>query len=99
MAQANAASALENIFKTPELWEKITFTLLCLLIYRVGSHVTAPGVDVQAIRRLLVADRTAAVCSGCTTCSSAATSRARRFSRWASCRTSRRRIFTQIARR
>jgi preprotein translocase subunit SecY len=49
MAQPNPAAALANIYKTPELWEKIKFTFLCLLIYRVGSHITAPGVDVLAL--------------------------------------------------
>jgi len=49
MAQANTAQTLANIYKTPELWEKIVFTFICLLIYRVGSHVTVPNVDVQAM--------------------------------------------------
>src|SRR5947208_1580680 len=49
MAQSNAAQAVQNIFRTPELKEKILFTLLCLLIYRIGAHVTAPGVDPQAL--------------------------------------------------
>jgi preprotein translocase subunit SecY len=49
MAQANAAAAVSNIFKTPELKEKILFTLLCLFIYRVGAHVTAPGVNPTAL--------------------------------------------------
>jgi preprotein translocase subunit SecY len=51
MAQENnaAANAVANIYRTPELWQKITFTLLCLVIYRVGSHITAPGIDVQAL--------------------------------------------------
>jgi preprotein translocase subunit SecY len=49
MAQSNAATAVQNIFRTPELKEKILFTLLCLLIYRVGAHVTAPGVNPQAL--------------------------------------------------
>src|SRR3990170_1184141 len=49
MAQANPTAALANIYKTPELWEKIKFTLMCLAIYRLGSVVTAPGVDVVAI--------------------------------------------------
>ncbi|HET6681734.1 MAG TPA: preprotein translocase subunit SecY [Gemmatimonadaceae bacterium] len=49
MAQANPATALANIYRTPELWSKITFTLLCLFIYRLGAHVTAPGVDVVAL--------------------------------------------------
>ena len=49
MAESNPAEALQNIYKTPELWEKITFTFMCLLIYRVGAHVTVPGVDVIAL--------------------------------------------------
>jgi preprotein translocase subunit SecY len=50
MAQSNAAAtAVRNIWNTTELKEKILFTLLCLLIYRVGAHVTAPGVDPGAL--------------------------------------------------
>jgi preprotein translocase subunit SecY len=49
MAQPNPAAALANIYKTPELWSKILFTLLCLAIYRTGAHITAPGVDVVAL--------------------------------------------------
>src|SRR2546423_3840524 len=49
MAQPNAANAVKNVFNTPELKEKILFTLLCLFIYRVGAHITAPGVDVVAL--------------------------------------------------
>src|SRR5436309_12899604 len=50
MAQSNnAAAAVRNIWNTAELKEKILFTLLCLLIYRIGAHVTAPGVNPQAL--------------------------------------------------
>ena len=49
MAQANPAAALANIYRTPELWQKIVFTLVCLFVYRIGAHVTAPGVDVLAL--------------------------------------------------
>ena len=49
MAQSNAAAAVSSVFRTPELKDKIVFTLLCLLIYRIGAHVTAPGVDVLAL--------------------------------------------------
>ena len=49
MAQANPVTAVQNLFKTPELKEKILFTLLCLLIYRIGAHVTSPGVDPTAL--------------------------------------------------
>src|SRR5687768_13777667 len=50
MAQNNAAAAVSNIFRTPELKDKIVWTLLCLLVYRIGAHVTAPGVDVVALQ-------------------------------------------------
>jgi preprotein translocase subunit SecY len=49
MAQNNAAQAVQNIFRTPELKEKIFFTLLCLLVYRIGAHIIVPGVDSQAL--------------------------------------------------
>jgi preprotein translocase subunit SecY len=49
MANTNAAAAVKNIVNTPELKDKILFTLLCLLVYRVGAHITAPGVDVVAL--------------------------------------------------
>jgi preprotein translocase subunit SecY len=49
MAQNKPAEALKNVVGTPELWNKIKFTLLCLLIYRIGSWVTVPGIDVQAV--------------------------------------------------
>ena len=49
MAQQNPAAAIQNVYRTPELWQKIVFTFVCLLLYRAGAHVTAPGIDVQAI--------------------------------------------------
>ena len=50
MAQNNAAhGGQEHVSSTPELKDKILFTLLCLLIYRIGAHITAPGVDVLAL--------------------------------------------------
>lgn len=49
MAQANPTQAIANIYRTPELWEKIVFTFLCLLVYRVGSFIAVPGVNVQAM--------------------------------------------------
>src|SRR5512147_1014897 len=49
MAQSNPAAAVANLFKTPELKSKIGFTLLALVVYRIGAHITAPGIDVQAL--------------------------------------------------
>src|SRR3982751_3069504 len=36
---------LANIFRVPELRNKVLFTLLMLTIYRIGYHVPIPGVD------------------------------------------------------
>jgi preprotein translocase subunit SecY len=36
---------LLNIFRVPELRNKVLFTLFMLGIYRIGYHVTLPGVD------------------------------------------------------
>jgi preprotein translocase subunit SecY len=43
------APKIPNLFKVPELKEKILFTLLCLLVYRVGAHIATPGVNLQAL--------------------------------------------------
>jgi preprotein translocase subunit SecY len=45
------ANPIPNLFRVPELREKILFTLLILLIYRVGAHITVPGVDVGILRQ------------------------------------------------
>ena len=44
------ANPIPNLFRIPELKEKILFTLMVLLIYRVGAHITAPGLDVAVLR-------------------------------------------------
>ncbi len=51
-SQLNAAQAIPNLWKVPELKEKILFTLLCLAIYRLGAHITTPGVDLQALQQM-----------------------------------------------
>jgi preprotein translocase subunit SecY len=33
----------------PELQRKLGFTLLALVVYRIGAHIVAPGVNVQAL--------------------------------------------------
>jgi len=44
------ANPIPNLFKVPELKEKILFTLMVLLIYRIGAHITVPGVDYAALQ-------------------------------------------------
>jgi len=41
-----------NMFKVPDLRNKILFTLFVIVLYRFGDHVYVPGVDVQAVQRL-----------------------------------------------
>lgn len=45
------ANPIPNLFKIPELKQKILFTLMVLLLYRVGAHITAPGIDIAALRQ------------------------------------------------
>ncbi len=46
------ANPIPNLFRAPELKKKILFTLLIMLVYRIGSHITVPGVDVGALQAL-----------------------------------------------
>ncbi len=43
------APARPSFGMDPELQRKIGFTILALVIYRVGAHIFAPGVNVQAV--------------------------------------------------
>ena len=45
-------SSFRNMFKVPDLRNKILFTLLVLALYRFGSHVPTPGVDFSAVQEL-----------------------------------------------
>jgi preprotein translocase subunit SecY len=38
-------NAVQNMFKVPELRTRIIFTLSLLAVYRLGAHVTAPGIN------------------------------------------------------
>ena len=42
---------IANLFRVPELKEKILFTLFILLVYRVGAHITVPSLDVGILRQ------------------------------------------------
>ena len=42
---------IPNLFRVPELKEKILFTLFIMFIYRFGAHITVPGVDVGILRQ------------------------------------------------
>jgi len=45
-----ANNPIANLFRSPELKDKVLFTLFILLIYRTGAHITVPGIDVGALK-------------------------------------------------
>ena len=51
-------SSLKNIFKVPDLRNKILFTLLMVVLYRLGASIPVPGVDFQAVKQLQKAAET-----------------------------------------
>ncbi len=42
-------NSLKNIFAVSELRNRILFTLALLFVYRIGSHIVVPGVDIHAL--------------------------------------------------
>lgn len=46
---AKFVQTFQNIFKIEELRQRIIFTLGVLLVVRIGSHITLPGIDVQLL--------------------------------------------------
>jgi len=45
-------SSVRNTLRIPDLRGKILFTLLMLALYRVGSFLPAPGIDLDAVQEL-----------------------------------------------
>jgi preprotein translocase subunit SecY len=46
-------STLKSAWKMDELRQKIIFTMLMFLVFRIGAHVPVPGVDTEALKGLL----------------------------------------------
>ena len=40
---------IKNAFKTPELRKKIIYTIILIIIFRLGCYITVPGVDALAL--------------------------------------------------
>ena len=53
-------SAYVNAFRTPDLRKKLLFVLMVIVIFRLGSQIPAPGVDVRNVHDCLGAARTTA---------------------------------------
>jgi preprotein translocase subunit SecY len=48
----NFLNSIRNIFAVPDLRKRILFTLSLLAVYRVGSHIRAPGIDPVKLEEL-----------------------------------------------
>ncbi|HVB35223.1 MAG TPA: preprotein translocase subunit SecY [Patescibacteria group bacterium] len=44
--------AIRNIIRTPELRNRVLFTLGMLAVYRIGSYIYTPGVNIQLVQQL-----------------------------------------------
>jgi len=44
---------IRNIFKIPELKNRVLFTLSLLAVYRIGAHIPTPGIDGAALSKFL----------------------------------------------
>ncbi len=49
---AAQSNIVVNIFKIPELRRRVLFTLVMLIIIRIGAYIPVPGVDAVALERL-----------------------------------------------
>jgi len=47
------SKVLKNIFKIPDLRERIFFTLFILAVYRLGIFITSPGVDRNVMAKIM----------------------------------------------
>lgn len=53
MTKSSKAHSLSNAKNgTSELWSRLGFVFLAILIYRVGAHIPVPGVDPEKIKAL-----------------------------------------------
>jgi preprotein translocase subunit SecY len=47
-----AIDSVKNLFAIAELRKRVLFTLGMLIVYRIGSHITIPGVNLGALNQL-----------------------------------------------
>ena len=45
-------SSMLNMFRVADLRKRILFTLLMILLYRIGAFMPAPGIDVEQVQLL-----------------------------------------------
>jgi len=50
---ATVQETFRNIFKIHELRQRIIYTLVLLVIVRIGAHITIPGIDSQVVQAVM----------------------------------------------
>ncbi len=48
-------ATIQNIFRIEELRERIIFTILMLIVFRLGAHIPTPGIDGEALSKFFAA--------------------------------------------
>ncbi|MGO9581225.1 MAG: preprotein translocase subunit SecY [Acidimicrobiales bacterium] len=54
-------ASLRNMFKVPDLRNKVLFTLLIIAVYLMGANIVVPGVNFNEIQTLTTADKSGGV--------------------------------------
>ncbi len=49
--------AFRNLFRVPELRKRLLFTLAIIAIYRIGSHIVVPGINVAALKAFVTSQQ------------------------------------------
>jgi len=44
--------AFRNLFRIPDLRNRVLFTLALLAVYRIGAHIPTPGINARALESL-----------------------------------------------
>src|SRR5579883_586284 len=44
--------ALQNMFRIPDLRNRVLFTLALLAVYRIGAHIPTPGINITELEKL-----------------------------------------------
>ena len=49
--------AFRNLFRVPELRNRVLFTLALLAVYRIGAHIPTPGINTSVLDSLFQASQ------------------------------------------
>ncbi len=51
--------AFKNLFRIPDLRNRVLFTLALLAVYRIGAHIPTPGINYRVLEHHFPAGRRA----------------------------------------